>query len=168
LGEKAIPLITSSPEASFELSYRLMQGFGIVGSAMASRLSTGLGKVTNEKYTMRVNGKDYTPKHGSQTAYEDSSNTAQGLLKKNGIPSTLTDEEIAAANKVDLQMSLKKIDDKFLKKQGIDAHELKTDFVGNKNISKYDLYVETDTGEIFIYQKGAKGEGIATGEYIKK
>lgn len=64
-------------------------------------------------------------------------------------------------------MSLKKIDDKYLKKQGIDAHELKSDFVGNKNISKYDLYVETETGEIFIYRKGAKGQGIATGDYIK-
>jgi hypothetical protein len=34
-------------------------------------------------------------------------NTAQGMLKKNGIPSTLSDEEIAAANAVDLQMSIK-------------------------------------------------------------
>ncbi len=33
---------------------------------------------------------------------------------------------------------------KYLKKQGIDTHELKSDFAGNKNISKYDLYVEAD------------------------
>ena len=63
--------------------------------------------------------------------------------------------------------NFKLIKDNYLKKNGIDAHELKSDFVGNKNISKYDLYQDTNTGEIYIFQKGGKGEGIATGEFIK-
>jgi len=72
LGEKAIPLITSSPEASFELSYRLMQGFGIVGSAMASRLSTGL------------KGKINTPQNGGQTATKGASKTIGKPFDPNG------------------------------------------------------------------------------------
>lgn len=54
-----------------------------------------------------------------------------------------------------------------LKKNGIDAHKLKADCVGKTNISKYDLYVDKDTGMLWIYRKGGKGEPIPTYEYIK-
>lgn len=61
-----------------------------------------------------------------------------------------------------------KITDNLLKESGIDAHELKKDFLGNKaQISSYDLYKETKTGEILILQKGGKGTPIRTGEFIK-
>lgn len=54
-----------------------------------------------------------------------------------------------------------------LKRKGIDAHKLKTDFVGKKNIAHYDLYVDKKTGMLWIYRKGGKGEGMPTYEYIK-
>ena len=60
------------------------------------------------------------------------------------------------------------VDDKFLKKNGIDAHTLKEDFVGKKNIAYYDIYTDKDTGMLWIYRKDAKGEPIATYEYIGK
>ena len=39
--------------------------------------------------------------------------------------------------------------------------------VGDKNMSKFDLYVDKNTGEILIYRKGGIGDGISTGEFIK-
>ncbi|MCT2406422.1 polymorphic toxin type 33 domain-containing protein [Chryseobacterium antibioticum] len=55
-----------------------------------------------------------------------------------------------------------------LKKAGIDAHELKYEFLGKKaKISEYDLYKHTDTNEVLILKKGGKGDPIHTGEYIK-
>jgi hypothetical protein len=61
-----------------------------------------------------------------------------------------------------------KISDNLLKKSGIDAHQLKRDFLGNKaQISRYDLYKDTKTGEILILEKGGKGNPIQTGEFLK-
>lgn len=55
-----------------------------------------------------------------------------------------------------------------LKEAGIDAHQLKYDFLGKKaKISEYDLYKHTDTNEILILKKGGNGEPIHTGEYLK-
>ncbi|WP_099716688.1 polymorphic toxin type 33 domain-containing protein [Clostridium sp. LS] len=59
------------------------------------------------------------------------------------------------------------VNDKYLKKQGIDAHSLKQDFVGKNNIAHYDIYVDKETGMLWIYRKGGKGEPIPTYEYIK-
>jgi len=64
--------------------------------------------------------------------------------------------------------NIKVVDDKFLKKNGIDAHELKKDFLGKKaEIKLYDIYVDKSTGELWIFRKGGQGNGIATGEFIK-
>lgn len=61
-----------------------------------------------------------------------------------------------------------KVKDNYLKRKGIDAHELKKDFLGKKaSISEYDIYVNKDTGELFILKKGGNGVGIPTGEFIK-
>jgi filamentous hemagglutinin len=92
--------------------------------------------------------------------------TARNLAKSRGVPSTLSNKEAFTADLSNLQMSMKKISDNYLKKMNIDAHEIKTDFVG-RNISKYDLYVETVTKEIYIFLKGGKGEGMPTGIYLK-
>ncbi|WP_083451851.1 hemagglutinin repeat-containing protein [Photorhabdus heterorhabditis] len=63
--------------------------------------------------------------------------------------------------------NIKMADDKYLKQNGIDAHELKSDVVGKKNISKYDIYVNKETGELWVFRKGGTGEGVPTGEFIK-
>ena len=63
--------------------------------------------------------------------------------------------------------NVKMMSDNLLKKQGLDAHAIKTEFLGPKNISKYDLYKHTDTGEILIFGKGGKGEPIFTGYFVK-
>ena len=64
-------------------------------------------------------------------------------------------------------LNINLVSDGYLKKMGVNAHSLKEQFVGKKNIARYDLYVDKDTGELCIYLKGGKGEGIPTGEYIK-
>ena len=56
--------------------------------------------------------------------------------------------------------------DAFLKKNKIDAHSLKTDFVGKKHVSHYDIYRSTNDGELWIFRKGGKGDGIPTSEFI--
>ncbi len=56
--------------------------------------------------------------------------------------------------------------DNYLKQKGIDAEELKEEFVG-RNGGKYDLFVNKDTGELLIYRKGGIGQGIPTRVFIK-
>ena len=63
--------------------------------------------------------------------------------------------------------NIKMVKDKYLKKNGIDAHALKQDFVGKKNIAHFDIYVDKDSGMLWIYRKGGIGEAIPTYEYIK-
>lgn len=61
-----------------------------------------------------------------------------------------------------------KISDFILEKNGIDAHQLKRDFLGEKaKISLYDLYKDKNTNEIVILLKGGKGDPIQTGEFLK-
>ena len=62
---------------------------------------------------------------------------------------------------------IKKADDSYLKKQGIDAHELKKDARGtDKGNSLYDIYVDKDTNQLWVFRKGGIGEGIPTGVYL--
>lgn len=59
--------------------------------------------------------------------------------------------------------NIKIADDKFLKNNGVDAHQIKKDFLGSKaEIKHYDIYVDKDNGQLWIFRKGGKGEGIPT------
>lgn len=65
--------------------------------------------------------------------------------------------------------NIKVADDKFLKSNGVDAHQIKKDFLRAKaEIKLYDIYVDKDNGQLWIFRKGGKGEGIPTGEFINK
>lgn len=67
-----------------------------------------------------------------------------------------------------ISKSFHKLSDDYLKKIGVDAHELKKDFIGkNASISKYDIYKNTETGELLILLKGGKGSPIPTGQFVK-
>ncbi len=56
-----------------------------------------------------------------------------------------------------------KINDNYLKRKGIDPHELKRELLGRKaKISRYDLYKDKSTGQIHIFEKGGKGPSIET------
>jgi len=63
--------------------------------------------------------------------------------------------------------NINRVDDNYLIKKGFNPHKLKEDLVGRKKVSQYDIYVNKDTGELWIYRKGGIGEGMSTGEYIK-
>jgi uncharacterized protein YjaZ len=70
--------------------------------------------------------------------------------------------------KVIAKMDVKIINEKVLEKAGIDAHEIKKEWLGrDAKISRYDLYRDNSTGEVLILQKGGKGIPIRTGEFIK-
>ncbi|WP_221772043.1 polymorphic toxin type 33 domain-containing protein [Listeria booriae] len=63
--------------------------------------------------------------------------------------------------------NIKKVNDSYLKDKGFDAHEIKEGIMGKKNGSKYDIYVDNDTGQLWVFRKGGIGEGTPTGDYIK-
>jgi len=63
--------------------------------------------------------------------------------------------------------NFKKINDSYLKAQGLDAHTIKREFLGNAQIAHYDLYTNTQTREILILQKGGVGILIPTGYFVK-
>ncbi|MGE4879535.1 VENN motif pre-toxin domain-containing protein [Yersinia enterocolitica] len=51
--------------------------------------------------------------------------------------------------------NIKVADDKFLKNNEIDAHQIKKDFLGSKaEIKLYDIYVDKDSGQLWIFRKG--------------
>ena len=70
-------------------------------------------------------------------------------------------------NGAEKSSNIKMADDKYLKNNGVDAHALKEDFLGDGKNSNYDIYVERDSEQLWIFKKSGKGEGISTGEYIK-
>lgn len=77
-------------------------------------------------------------------------------------------KELSKSNRSNNSKNITKVDEKYLSKNGIDAHNLKYEVLGKKaSISQYDIYVEKSTGELIIFKKGGKGEGIPTGEFIK-
>jgi filamentous hemagglutinin len=48
--------------------------------------------------------------------------------------------------------NIKMVDEKLLKKNGLDAHQIKDDVVGG-NLSKYDIYVDKDTGQLWVWKR---------------
>ena len=63
--------------------------------------------------------------------------------------------------------NIRKVNDNYLKQKGFDAHELKKDALGsNANIAQYDIYQDAN-GDLWVYRKGGKGEGIPLYENIK-
>ncbi|EOC1339941.1 hypothetical protein ACI09V_003548 [Cronobacter dublinensis] len=78
-------------------------------------------------------------------------------------------ESAGQDNGAEKPTNIKVADDKFLKNNGVDAHRIKKDFLGAKaEIKLYDIYVDKNSGQLWIFRKGGKGEGIPTGEYINK
>lgn len=60
-------------------------------------------------------------------------------------------------------VDIKKINVDYLESNGLDAHTIKYEYLGNKApISRYDLY-QTSSGQIIILPKGGAGEPIYTG-----
>ena len=75
-------------------------------------------------------------------------------------PATANEGEIAD------EKSTRSTDEKKLKDAGTDAHSVKEEIVGKKNISQYDLRVDRITGELVVFRKGAK-TGVRTDEFLR-
>ena len=54
-----------------------------------------------------------------------------------------------------LKNNFVRVSDQYLKKQGIDAHELKRDVMGDKNMSKAEIYYNKVTKLLYVFRKGA-------------
>ncbi|MGM3223763.1 hemagglutinin repeat-containing protein [Dickeya zeae] len=103
---------------------------------------------------------------GNQTV-EQSPNNTGSTGSPLELPSHMTSD--GHDNGAEKPSNIKVADDKFLKNNGIDAHQIKKDFLGSKaEIKLYDIYVDKDNGQLWIFRKGGKGEGIPTGEFINK
>lgn len=61
------------------------------------------------------------------------------------------------------------MDDNYLKNLGYDSHKIKQDVLGKKAIgAHFDIYLDKNTQELFVFRKGGIGEGMPTGIIIKK
>ncbi|MGM7636585.1 RHS repeat-associated core domain-containing protein [Bacillus sp. Hm123] len=87
----------------------------------------------------------------------------KGKIKKNYKNKSALKKKQKKKKKKSIQM----VKDNYLKRKGIDAHSLKNEYVGRKNIAHYDIYVDKNTGRLLIYRKGGKGEPITTHLRIK-
>lgn len=68
----------------------------------------------------------------------------------------------------DIPNSFNMVKDSYLKKIGFDAHAIKAEALGTKkDLDKFDIFVDKNTGELWVFRKGGTGEGIPNGEYIK-
>ncbi|WP_218966102.1 polymorphic toxin type 33 domain-containing protein [Snodgrassella alvi] len=81
-------------------------------------------------------------------------------------PNDPNDQDNGKDNGKDKPRNLQKLKDSYLKKNGYDARKLKADYVGKKGLSKWDLYINKDTKELWIFRKGGTGKGIPTGYYL--
>ena len=62
----------------------------------------------------------------------------------------------------------RKASDKELNENGIDAHELKYEHLGSSSqVSRFDLFINKETNEIWIFGKGLTGDGIETGVFVE-
>nr|WP_255765058.1 polymorphic toxin type 33 domain-containing protein [Pectobacterium sp. IFB5596] len=103
---------------------------------------------------------------GNQTIEPSPNNTGSADSSPES-PSHMTSD--GHDNGAEKPSNIKVADDKFLKNNGVDAHQIKKDFLGAKaEIKLYDIYVDKDNGQLWIFRKGGKGEGIPTGEFINK
>ncbi|EOZ3175781.1 polymorphic toxin type 33 domain-containing protein, partial [Yersinia enterocolitica] len=103
---------------------------------------------------------------GNQTVGTSSNNTGNTEAVPD-LPNHMTSD--GHDNGAEKPSNIKVADDKFLKNNGVDAHQIKKDFLGAKaEIKLYDIYVDKGNGQLWIFRKGGKGEGIPTGEFINK
>ncbi len=73
-----------------------------------------------------------------------------------------------AVEEIQKAANFNKADDRYLKSKGIDAHQLKKDYLGEKaQIAQYDIYINKSDGRLWIFRKGGQGTGIETSEFIK-
>ncbi|WP_165011072.1 polymorphic toxin type 33 domain-containing protein [Neisseria yangbaofengii] len=89
-----------------------------------------------------------------------------GSYKANDIPQSTAGAPMPPDDDDDKQ-NIQKINDGYLKRKGLDAHRIKEEFMGRGNNSRYDLYVDKNTGEVIIFRKGGLGNGTRTGYFIK-
>lgn len=102
---------------------------------------------------------------GGDQAVDELPNNTGNTEDAPDLPSHMASDDNGAEKPSNIKMA----DDKFLKNNGVDAHQIKKDFLGSKaEIKHYDIYIDKDNGQLWIFRKGDKGEGIPTGEFIKK
>lgn len=90
------------------------------------------------------------------------------------LPLSISDDRLSpeGTGNAETTPNLEKVDDKYLKRKGIDAHQLKKDVYGRRaKVAEYDIYVDKNTGQLYTQRKpkfNKKGEPpIPTGKYIK-
>lgn len=83
-------------------------------------------------------------------------------VKEGELPTPKVGEGIKLSN-------ITKVNDSYLKLNNIDAYVLKKEILGkNAKIAEYDIYIDKDSGQLYVFKKGGIGEGIPTGEYINR
>jgi RHS repeat-associated protein len=64
-------------------------------------------------------------------------------------------------------LNLQKLNDEYLKQNGINAEALKADYLGKSaKVAHWDLYIDKNSRSIYILPKNGQGIPIPTGEYL--
>ena len=162
--EMSLPNVIIFPKAELD-KYRLkpQQGeqqnySGILASPKESPIQ--IGNVISDRWDTLELGNIMTHSVGVAIGVKGAVDTGKSISGVFG------NKSVGAAQKY-TPTNINMVKDKYLKKMGIDAHQLKTEMIGNKNIAQFDLYVDKDTGMLWLYRKKGVGEPIPTYEYIK-
>ncbi|WP_229001199.1 polymorphic toxin type 33 domain-containing protein [Photorhabdus aegyptia] len=164
----AIP-VTPLPVAGVNTEEAVNEANQTIASALDKKLKE-MGKAVDKATQCsfgRVCSSDYVDNESQPNVGENLTNEEKKKYGGTGNQQPPEDNQNKNGQNEHKPSNIKMADDKYLKQNGIDAHELKSDVVGKKNISKYDIYVNKETGELWVFRKGGTGEGIPTGEFIK-
>ncbi|MBS9434690.1 adhesin, partial [Photorhabdus hainanensis] len=164
----AIP-VTPPPVAGVNTEEAVNEANQTIASALDKKLKE-MGKAVDKATQCsfgRVCSSDYVDNESQPNVGENLTNEEKKKYGGTGNQQPPEDNQNKNGQNEHKPSNIKMADDKYLKQNGIDAHELKSDVVGKKNISKYDIYVNKETGELWVFRKGGTGEGIPTGEFIK-
>ena len=151
---------------SIKLSYRGLEWMGYIelGGALYQELK---GILAARGLIGSVNSADDAVRFFDDLQrFSDEMVQGTGKARNNVSTGSFGKNTVGAAERY-VPSNIKMVKDKYLKNKGIDAHALKQDFIGKKNIAHFDIYVDKDSGMLWIYRKGGIGEPIPTYEFIK-
>ncbi|WP_311772234.1 polymorphic toxin type 33 domain-containing protein [Listeria booriae] len=132
-----------------------MTGGGGIGTVASAGTASVPGIALSAAGIGVISGSIGITVSGGKNLIQDSKDLFSNIKSSAGKPSVENPKNIKMAK------------DNYLKQNGFDAHEIKKDVIGNNNIAQYDIYIDKDTGQLWVFRKGGKGEGIPTGDYIK-
>lgn len=146
------------------IAYSDPSGYSACSGVVSCGIDFGIKAITEGAKTISRGAIAVAPKAASGIAL-GTAGAVSGVL---GVVATvLTPLATADGSEHVDEKETRSTDEQELKEHGIDAHQVKGETIGKKEVSKYDLRVDKKTGELAAFRKGAK-IGVRTGYFIGK